>query len=169
VKTKTILSAVLFCLALSLMAWCQEPLDNNIGAVGISYQPGGSPAIAGSAMYMKLASASTGTYAFSLFDAVPTGVKPFTVQTAVGAGMAQRLVTVNGIPIYVPLTAGFSYSGANSGWAWSSGAFAVIPVSIHGKASSWRILPSIRAVKSSVSGGTGYQLIAGAQVGWGWN
>src|SRR6185437_9544556 len=91
---------------------------------------------------------NTGTYAFSAVDALPNTIKPFTVSTNVGAGIAQRVATISGIDVYVPTAAGISWCGANTGWQWNAGALA----SVHVRG-NYYVMPSVRFLKSSVSGG----------------
>ena len=136
----------------------------NLYAAGVSYNVGGTPAIAGTALYAH-AIADTGTYAFTAVDALPNTVKPFTVSTNLGAGVAQKVATLAGIPIYVPTAVGISWSGQNTGWQWNAGALASIH--LKGKCAQCYIMPSVRFLKSSVSGGTGYQPIIGVLFGWG--
>lgn len=130
-------------------------------AVGASGNTGGSPAIAGTALYAHAVSGS-GTYAFTVVDALPNSLKPFTVTTNISAGVAQQVFTLKNIPILVPTSAGISFTGSNTGWAWSTGGTAVIKLK-----GSWYLFPTVRVAKSSVSNGTGYQLIPGLLIGWG--
>ena len=139
------------------------PLTNLYGA-GVSYNQSGTPGIAGSALYAHLVNDGSGTYAFSVIDLLPNNSKPFTVSTNIGAGIAQKVVTIANVPIFVPTAAGIGITGSNTGWSWSTGALAVIPVKNH---PNWKIMPNVRVVKSSVSGGTAYQPIVGMQFGWG--
>lgn len=136
------------------------PLQNIYGA-GISYSVGGSPAIAGTGLYAHSMNAS-GTYAFTVIDALPNTLKPFTVTTNAGVGIAQKVTTIRGVPLYVPTAAGISWTGTNTGWQWNGGVMA----SVHLKGNSY-LMPSVRFLKSSVSGGTGYQPILGVLYAWG--
>lgn len=135
----------------------------NIYMGGASYSAGASPAFAGTALYAHELNAS-GTYAFTLIDALPATLKPFTVTTNIGVGIGQKIATIDGLPIFVPTSAGISYSGSNTGWAWTTGA--AVPFRLNAK-SNWYIMPTVRVLKSSVSGGSGYQPILGVLVGWG--
>lgn len=132
----------------------------NIYAGGVSYNPGASPAIAGTGLYAR--QLIGGTYAFTVVDALPITIRPFTVNTNVGVGLAQRVATIGGIPIYVPTSAGISFNGANTGWSWSTGGLAWIRVK-----GNWAIAPHVRLLKSSVSNNAGYGVIVGMLVGWG--
>lgn len=152
--------ACLLILSVAL-ALGQTPV-NNLAMVGVSANPGATPIVAGTGLWARLVKADTGTYAFAVVDALPTSVQPFVVTTQVGTGIAQRLVTINGVvDLVIPTAAGISWTGTNVGWAWSSGGAAVVHWG------RFRILPNVRFVKSSVSG-AGYQVIAGALFGWGW-
>jgi len=130
-------------------------------AAGASYSVNASPGIAGTGLYAHLI-AGSGTYAFTAVDALPNTIKPFTVTSNIGVGVAQKLTSFGKIGIYVPTAAGISWSGTNTGWQWNGGAAAVIPLK-----NNYVLMPTIRFLKSSVSGGTGYQPIIGILFGWG--
>lgn len=136
----------------------------NIWGAGISWNQGASSSaaqqIAGTAMYARQQT-TAGTYAFTVFDAVPTTLKPVTVTTDVAVGVAQRLFTVTGWQIYLTAAAGPSWTGSNTGWAWTGGGMATHQI----KTSSWWIGPNVRTLKSSVNGNSGYQLIIGLMAG----
>lgn len=133
----------------------------NLYMAGGSYNPGAVPAFAGDALYAHQLN-NSGTYAFTMIDVLPTTTKPFTVTTNIGVGIAQRVFTINRLPIFIPTAAGISYTGPNAGWAWTTGAGA--PFVWKG---NWFVMPSVRVLKSSVSGGSGYQPIFGVLFGWG--
>lgn len=154
------LTLTLIVLALALSASAQSL--TNIYAAGVSYNSSGSPSVAGTGLYARLLSDGTGTYAFTVVDALPQSYKPFTVNTDFGAGIAQKLFSIGKYPIFVPTSAGISYNGSNTGWAWSTGGMVSIPIK-----NNWRIFPAVRVVKSSVSGGSGYQPIVSLLFGWG--
>jgi len=137
------------------------PAIQNLYAAGGSYSVNGLPAVAGTALYAHLLN-SDGTYAFTAVDALPNTMKPFTVTTNIGAGVAQKVFTVGNLPVYMPTAAGISWSGTNTGWQWNGGA--LIAIKLKG---NYTLMPSVRFLKSSVSGGTGYQPIFGLLVGWG--
>jgi hypothetical protein len=132
----------------------------NIYAGGGSYSVNASPSEAGTALYAH-SLGSSGTYAFTAVDALPSTLKPFTVTSNIGAGIAQRVFTVGTVPVYMPTAAGISWSGTNTGWQWSGGALVGIRLT-----GNYYLLPSVRFLKSSVSGGTGYQPIFGLLFGW---
>lgn len=164
-KEQSVKTVVTLVVALLLLLPClaqaqSEPLPANLYAAGVSYNVGGSPAVAGTGLYARLLSG--GTYAFSVVDALPLSVKPFTVSTNFGFGVAQKVVTIANVPIFVPTSAGISYNGNNTGWAWSTGGLAAFKVK-----GNLRVLPNVRIVKSSVSNGAGYQPIVGVLFGWG--
>lgn len=134
----------------------------SIYAAGISFNNSASPAIAGTGLYARLLSDNTGTYAFTAVDALPNTLKPFTVTSNFSAGLAQKVFTIGKVPVYVPTAAGVSFNGSNTGWAWSTGAMASVKLK-----GNWRIFPTVRIAKSSVSNGTGVQPIVGILFGWG--
>jgi hypothetical protein len=138
------------------------PPLSNIYAVGTSWSPGAQPAVAGTGLYAHIISDGTGTYAFTVVDALPISVKPFTVSTSIGAGIAQKVFTIGKVNFYIPTAAGISYSGTNTGWAWSTGGIAAIPLK-----NNVFLMPTVRVQKSSVSNGAGYQPIVGLLIGWG--
>ena len=148
---------VLFALLSAVAASAQV---NNIYAAGGSYNVNASPAVAGTALYAHLLNGN-GTYAFTAVDAVPNTVRPFTVTSNIGVGVAQQLFTIGTLPVYMPTAAGISWSGTNTGWQWNAGAL----VAVHLKG-SYYIMPSVRMLKSSVSNGTGYQPVFGILFGW---
>ncbi len=163
-------ASVLFVCVLALGAFAQSAapsvpspaLPNNLYAAGISFNSSASPRIAGTGLYARLISDGSGTYAFTVMDALPASVSPFTVTTNMSVGIAQKLFTVGKVPIFVPTSAGVSFNGSNTGWAWSTGALASIRIK-----DNWRVLPNLRILKSSVSNGAGYQPVAGVMLGWG--
>lgn len=133
----------------------------NLYGLAPSWNVGGSPAIAGTALYAHEVNTS-GTYAFTAVDMLPNTLKPLTVTTNIGVGVAQKVATIGEVPIYVPSSAGISVNGSNTGWAWTAGALA--PIKVKG---DWYLLLGGRLVKSSVSGGSGYQPILSVGIGWG--
>jgi hypothetical protein len=131
---------------------------SNLYLGGVSYNPAASQPLAGTAIYAHQANA-VGTYPFTLVDVLPGANK--TVTTNIGVGVAQKVATIAGYDIFVPTSAGISINGASTGWAWTGGA--LVPVRVKG---NWYAAPNVRFLKSSVSGGSGYQLIAGVTFGW---
>ena len=113
----------------------------------------------------------TSTYAFTVMDVVPiTGKSPASFTQNIGVGVAQKAFTLTfgsvQVPVFIPVATGFSWTGANSGWSWSGGALATIPI---GK--GFQIPVAVRFVKSSVnanSGLNGYQFIFTLGPGFGW-
>lgn len=156
------MKAVAFlALLCSTLAFGQQPFTN-VYAGGVSFNSSASPRVAGTALYARLLSDGSGTYAFTVADALPTGVKPFSVTANFGAGIAQKLFTLDKVPFFVPTAAGVSINGPNTGWSWNTGILAAIKLK-----GNWRVMPNVRVLKSSVSGGTGYQPIVGVLFGWG--
>lgn len=163
----------LFCLLLggAVMAHAQNGTQTltlasaspiqNFYAAGGSYSVNASPSIAGTGFYAHLV-ANSGTYAFTAVDALPATKKPFTVTSNIGVGIAQKLGCLGKVCAYMPTSAGVSWSGSNTGWQWNGGALVTIPLK-----NNCYLAPTVRVLKSSVSGGTGYQPIVGLLFGWG--
>jgi hypothetical protein len=126
----------------------------NFYAAGVSYNNGASPSVAGTGLYAHLLPTGTNTYAFTVADILPTSYKPFTVTSNFGVGVAQKLFSVGKVDLYVPTSAGISFTGTNTGWSWTTGVIA--PVTVKG---NWGIAPAVRLIKSNVPGGQGYQPI----------
>jgi hypothetical protein len=162
---KYLFSFILACAA-CLPSMCVAQSLDNLYMAGGSYTAGASPAFAGSGLYAHQIN-SSGTYAFTMIDALPASVKPFTVTTNIGAGIAQQVATIGNIPILIPTAAGISYSGTNTGWAWSTGAGAIFKVRPTSDGGGIYIMPTLRVLKSNVSNGSGYQPIFGVLFGWG--
>lgn len=157
-----LLLALLFVPTLHAQTTIPEgTLPTNIYAIGPSYNPSASPAIAGSAFYGRMV-AGTGTYGFTVLDALPSSVKPFTISTNIGAGVAQKLLTIGSVPFYGAAGTGISWSGSNTDWQWNGGALAAIP--LRKACSTCYLMPNARFL--SVGGGK-YQPIVGFWFGFG--
>src|SRR4051812_28847600 len=98
--------ALLATLFLSALSFGQA----NIYAGGLSFNGTASPRIAGTALYAHSVNDASGTYAFTVFDALPASVRPFTVTTNMGVGVAQKLLTFGKVPIYMPAAVGVSWT-----------------------------------------------------------
>lgn len=160
---KRLLFIVLAICMLAMSAFTQTVPQSteitNLYAVGVSYNQGAAPAISGTGLWAHKVNDS-GTYSFTVVDAVSGNTKPFTVNTNFSAGVAQKVLTIGKVPIFVPTSAGISFTGTNTGWVWTTGALASIPFK-----SSYRICPNVRLIKSSI--GNGYQPVVGVLIGWG--
>jgi hypothetical protein len=164
---KNLIAVLALICAVSCFAQTPTPPPTNpanIYAAGMSYNNSGTPAIAGTGLYAHLIADGSGTYAFTVFDAIPTSLKPFTVTSNVGAGIAQKVFSIGSVPIFIPTSAGISWQGSNTGWQWSTGALASFSVN---KSKTFKIMPNIRIAKSSVSNGTGYQPVIGILFAYG--
>lgn len=154
---RSIYAAILLLIAAfacAVAAPAQLPTSTYLA--GGSYSPGAKPAFAGTALYAhKLTDA---TAAFTVVDFLPASIKPFTVTTSIGAGIAQRVTTIAKVPIYIPTDAGISFNGGNVDWAWSTGIGAPYQVK-----PNWYLMPTLR-VRKSVDG---YTPIFGVLFGWG--
>lgn len=134
-------------------------LSGTFYAGGLSYGPSG---LAATGLGAK--SLADGTYAFGVLDAVPQTIKPLTITTNFGGGIAQKLpISFKSVTFWVPSSAGVSWAGHDVGWEWSTGGMAHIPV---GKA-GLSLNPTVRVLKSSVSNNSGYQVIGSLLIGFG--
>jgi hypothetical protein len=141
-------------------------LPNNLYAAGAAWNQSGNSPVAGSALYARLVSQESKTYAFTVVDILPISKKPFTVTTNIGVGVAQKAFNLYGVSFYVPASAGVSITDANTGWAWTGGVLADYQLKKGGKLTNLHFQPNVRWVKSSVSNGSSYQLIPGAWLGY---
>ena len=157
--------ALLFPL-LALPCFMQAQNVNNLYMAGMSYNSNGSPNVAGTALYAHQIN-TVGTYAFSVYDAMPNTIKPLTVTSNIGVGIAQKVLTIDGHDVFMPTSAGISYTGTNTGWSWSAGAGVPFKLKPTKDGGSWYIMPIVRVVKSSVANGTGYQPIVSLTFGYG--
>lgn len=159
---------IIFLFALAFMLPCFVHAQNvsNLYMAGASYNSNGSPSVAGTAMYAHQIN-SSGTYAFSVYDAMPNTVKPLTVTSNIGVGIAQKVLTIDGHDVFMPTSAGISYTGTNTGWSWSAGAGVPFKLKTAKDGGAWYVMPIVRVVKSSVANGTGYQPIVTLTFGYG--
>lgn len=162
-----LLAAVVFAITAHAQTAAAPAAEvQNLYAIGGSYNTGqtGAQAVAGTALYAHAISPDTtsGMYAFTAMDAVPSTLKPFTVSTNVSVGIAEKVATINGVEIFAPTAAGVTFNGVNTGWNWNVGGMAAFRI----KSSDYYIMPTVRMLKSSI-GGSGYQPILGVLFGWG--
>ena len=134
-----------------------QTLPADFIAAGVSYNQGASPAIAGTGIYAH--KALDGTYSISGVDILPTSTNPLKTQTNTWTGVAQKVYTFGSVPIFAIAAGGSSTTGNNTGWAWTAGGGAPVPL---GK--GWVLMPCARYSKSSVADG---RVIVGLLVGWG--
>ena len=152
---------ILVFLAIAGIAMAQTApalADANIFGFGPSWNQSASNELsqqfAGTGFYAR-AQTPAGTYAYVVGDFVPTAYKPFTVTNNIGAGIAQKAVTLGGFDVYVTGSIGPSWTGANTGWQWTAGGMALRKF---GK-SGWSVGPALRALTSNVSNKSGTQFI----------
>src|SRR3984957_17559439 len=81
----------------------------NIYAFGPSWNVGGSPPVAGTALYAYQLPTNSDTWAFTVMDILPNTLKPFTVTDNIGIGIAQKAFTIGSVPIFIPTAAGISW------------------------------------------------------------
>lgn len=157
-------------LLLALLTAAAHAQVSNLYVAGGSYNAGATPAFAGTALYAhQLSPDTTGgnLYTFTVVDALTNTVRPSVVTTNVGFGIAEELFTIDGVHVYIPTTAGISWTGTNTGWNWATGVGAPIRLGKLKATGNWYLMPTARVVKSSVSNGTGYQPVIGLLFGWG--
>lgn len=157
----SIKTAAMVVLALLLIPTLHAQTVTNFYAAGATYNVNASPSVAGTVLYAKKL-ADSNTYAFTALDMVPNTVKPYTVTTNMGVGVAQKLTTIGKVDIFTPLAAGISTSGPNLGWQYNFGIMPTIRIK-----GPYYIAPTVRFNKSSVSNGTGVQPLIGILFGFG--
>ena len=157
-------AVLMFAPALMAQSLPTAPVPSNVYAVGISGNYAATPPIAGTALYARNLDPKSGlsTYAITVFDAVPTSYSPFTVSTNVGVGVAQDIHKFGNATVWMPTSAGISWTGQNTGFEWNGGVAVTIP--FH---KNLYLIPNVRFLKSNVSNGSGYQVIEGFLFGWG--
>ena len=156
------LKIIVLCIILCGTTLAQNPQPvSNLYVVGPSYNVNAQPSIAGTALFAHYI-ASPGTYGFTVIDVLPNTVKPFSVTSNIGVGLAQKMFSLGKVNIFMPTAAGVSWTGTNTGWQWTGGVAVTFPLK-----SNLYLVPTARFVKSSVSGGSGYQPIIGVSFGWG--
>lgn len=168
--------ALAIALVLPMFAMAQlpnapEPVFQNIYAAGVSANPGTKPTVAATVLYARQIMATdeisgvvkpTGTFLFTVMDILPATKNPFTVTTNIGGGIAQKIVTLGKVPIYVPTAAGVSFNGSDVSWAWNTGAIASFRFK-----DKYFIMPTVRVSKSYINGDTQYHPIVGVLFGLG--
>jgi len=176
-----LLTALLFVAACVVYAQTPTPTTtSNLYGLGSSWNNGASPSVAGTGFYgHRVANATTAstvtgagtvpgtsypTFAVTFLDVLPIAIKPFTVSTNVSVGVAQQVLSYNGISFAVLAAAGGSFTGTNSGWDWTGGVNAIYRIKKAGVPTHFGVWGGTRWLKSSVSNGAGYQLIPGGGV-----
>lgn len=138
----------------------------NFYAGGIAWNQSGNPQIGGNVIYGHEVSSDTvpHMYFVSILDILPTGNKPFTATTNIGAGVAQQVTTIAGFPLFYLATTGLTINGPNTGWNYDGG-IATTFNPFKKKCPSCFLMPHARFLKASVSNGSGYQPIVGIDFG----
>lgn len=153
---------ILFVLGFMTLGMATAQGPQNIYGAGVSYSVNAKPSVAGTAMYSyKLTDSNT--YFTTTFDVLPNTIRPFTVSSNVGAGVAQKVATIANHNIYCLSTAGVSWTGSNTGWQFNGGCATAFKVGTQG----FSIVPTFRFLKSNVTNGTGYQPVFGLLYVWG--
>jgi hypothetical protein len=151
VKNTMAVLMVAIMLGFGMTAKAQTATD--IYAGGLSYSVNARPSIAGTGLYAHPVADTT--YAYTSIDVVPNTVKPFTVTSNIAVGIGQKVATLGKLPIYCTTGAGPSWTGTNVGWAYNFGCLTEVVIK------NQKFMPTFRALKSSVSNGTGYQPVIG--------
>jgi hypothetical protein len=154
------LLSLLLLAAIAGLAQTLSPTDPlNIWGVGMSWNQSASANMsqqfAGTALYAREQN-TMGTYAFGVFDVVPTSYQPFTTASNLGVGVGQKILTVGSWRLYGTAAAGPSWSGPNTGWNWSGGGMAT-----HDVRGKWWVGLTVRTIRSSVNQNSGNQYIFG--------
>ena len=154
----------------------------NLYAFGVSYNNANSPSVDGTALYARMVAANVSsttttaagttttaypTYAFTALDILPVSIKPFEVSTNMSVGVAQRIFNLNGINVFIPVSAGPAITGTNLGWNWTSGLLLDYQIKKAGVPTNWHIMPNLRWLQTNVNGGSVYQLTGGILIGLG--
>ncbi len=98
---------------------------------------------------------------------LPESFNPTVVTTNIGVGVSQKAVTVGPFNVFIPVSTGLTVTGTNSGWNWTGGGLVDYNIKKAGIPTNYHIQPNVRFVKSTVNGGSGYQLIFGALFAFG--
>ena len=151
-------------------------LPANVYEFGLSYNNGASPSIAGTFGYSHLltptdgvcvpSAALCGTYGYTVMDILPLSFNPSVVATSIGVGVAQKVLTINGINFFIPASVGPTITGTNMGWAWTTGGLADVPIKKAGVPTHWHLHPNIRLVNATVNGTSGHQLVFGGNIAY---
>jgi hypothetical protein len=105
---------------------------------------------------------ATGLYSFNLFDVVSKSSHPFTTAVIASTGLAQHVRDIGPVHLYLVGTIGVASGGTNTGWAWTSGGVAVIPLR-----GGFSLMPCIRVLNSGVlAQGQAPQFMVGLAIGW---
>jgi hypothetical protein len=134
-------------------------LDQNVVGLGVSFNQMNRASLAGSLMYAHRLTTTGKQWSFSSFDIVPLPTNPYISMTSITTGMAQEMGRIGKLVIILPIAAGISSNGSNTGWGWTSALLLSYPVG------RWRIMPNVRVNKTSVGQGAGPQMTFGVMIG----
>ena len=134
-------------------------LDQNVVGLGVSFNQMNKASVAGSAMYAHRLTTTGSQWSFSSFDVIPLPTNPYLALTSITTGVAQDLGHIGKLAIVLPLAAGVTSNGTNTGWGWTSALILSYPIG------RWRIMPNIRVNKTSVGQGAGPQMTFGLMIG----
>ncbi len=155
---KKLFLAVFLALAMPVAAQTYDPPKDTVAA-GVTWNQYSAPQISGTLLYAHQLT-DRGMYSFSYVDIFSKSDSEYLVTTALTTGVAQHLRAVGPAQIYIVTTIGIAAGGTNSGGAITAGGCAIIPIGNKG----WRLVPSVRVIKATVSE---FQAIYGIAIGWG--
>ena len=115
--------------------------------LGLSYNPNGTPEIAGTVMALKRVS-DEGTYIGSVVDFIPADRKFSSITTSIGPVVAHKVATIGNQPLWAATGITLAYNGSAVGWGYNVGGMAPIRV----KSSNWFVTPAVRGTYDSTTG-----------------
>ena len=137
----------------------QSTLAQNVVGLGVSFNQMNRASLAGSLMYAHRLTTTGRQWSFSSFDVIPLPTNPYISMTSVTTGVAQEMGCIGKLCIVLPLAAGITSNGTNTGWGWTSALLLSYPIG------HWRIMPNVRVNATSVGHGAGPQMTFGVMIG----
>jgi hypothetical protein len=127
-------------------------------AGGASFNPYAAPNTSVSFLYAH--QLREGTYSFNMIDIVSITKQPFTVGISATPGIAQHVLTFNGIRVYGVGTLGAVVGGTgDASYSLSGGGTAAI-----GLGKGFMLMPNFRVLKNGL---TDRQYVGGIMLAWG--
>jgi hypothetical protein len=110
-------------------------------------------------MYAHRLTATGRQWSFSSFDVIPLPTNPYITMTSITTGVAQEIGHLGKLVVVLPVAAGITTNGTNTGWGWTSALLLSYPIS------HWRIMPNIRVNNTSVGQHSSPQMTFGIMIG----
>ena len=101
-------------------------VEHDVFGAVVNWDNYSSPKVTGTLGYAKLITGNT--YSFTTVDVNSAHTHPWSVQTSITTGIAQRLTTVSKFQIYTGGTFGVATTGSNVGGAYSGRVLIVRPI-----------------------------------------